>query len=48
MARSKPSKQLSQAEIQSFLVAAEALHRSISPTVYFATLRPLPGHAYPA
>ena len=29
MARSKPSKQLSQAEIECFLVAAEALHRSI-------------------
>jgi len=29
MARSKPSQQLSQAEIESFLVAAEALHRSI-------------------
>jgi hypothetical protein len=29
MARSKPSKQLSQAEIERFLVAAEALHKSI-------------------
>ncbi|RWO39119.1 MAG: hypothetical protein EOS12_28620 [Mesorhizobium sp.] len=29
MARSKGSQQLSAAEIQSFLVAAEALHRSI-------------------
>ncbi|TGQ94610.1 hypothetical protein EN851_03375 [Mesorhizobium sp. M8A.F.Ca.ET.208.01.1.1] len=29
MARSKPSKQLSQAEIDRFLVAAEALHLSI-------------------
>ena len=29
MARTKPSKQLSQAEIESFLVAAEALHKSI-------------------
>ncbi|MDF3217488.1 hypothetical protein EN962_26120 [Mesorhizobium sp. M7A.F.Ca.CA.001.09.2.1] len=29
MARSKPSKQLSQAEIERFLVAAEALHLSI-------------------
>ena len=29
MARSKPSKQLSQAEIECFLVAAEALHWSI-------------------
>lgn len=29
MARSKPSKQLSQAEIESFAVAAEALHKSI-------------------
>ncbi|AID30021.1 hypothetical protein ACVILI_003873 [Mesorhizobium sp. USDA 4775] len=29
MARKKPSKQLSQAEIERFLVAAEALHRSI-------------------
>jgi hypothetical protein len=29
VARSKPSKQLSQAEIERFLVAAEALHLSI-------------------
>ncbi|MER9332897.1 hypothetical protein NKJ06_02590 [Mesorhizobium sp. M0293] len=29
MARSKPSKQLSQVEIERFLVAAEAMHRSI-------------------
>jgi hypothetical protein len=29
MVRSKPSKQLSQAEIEGFLVAAEALHLSI-------------------
>ncbi|BAB48014.1 msl0430 [Mesorhizobium japonicum MAFF 303099] len=29
MARSKPSQQLSQAEIERFLVAAEALHWSI-------------------
>ncbi|MER8373919.1 hypothetical protein [Mesorhizobium sp. M1406] len=29
MARTKPSKQLSQDEIERFLVAAEALHRSI-------------------
>ncbi|BCH08355.1 hypothetical protein BFX40_29265 [Mesorhizobium sp. SEMIA 3007] len=29
MARTKPSKQLSQAEIEIFLVAAEALHKSI-------------------
>ncbi|WP_095198536.1 hypothetical protein [Mesorhizobium carmichaelinearum] len=29
MARSKLSKQLSQAEIERFLVAAEALHKSI-------------------
>ncbi|MER9371599.1 MULTISPECIES: hypothetical protein [unclassified Mesorhizobium] len=29
MARSKPSKQLSQVEIERFLVAAEALHLSI-------------------
>ncbi|BCG72676.1 hypothetical protein MesoLj113a_38340 [Mesorhizobium sp. 113-1-2] len=29
MARTKPSKQLSQAEIECFLVAAEALHKSI-------------------
>ncbi|QND59859.1 hypothetical protein HB778_27355 [Mesorhizobium huakuii] len=29
MARSKPSKQLSQAEIERFLAAAEALHLSI-------------------
>ncbi|BCG73872.1 hypothetical protein MesoLj113a_50300 [Mesorhizobium sp. 113-1-2] len=29
MARSKPSKQLSQAEIERFVVAAEALHKSI-------------------
>ena len=29
MARSKPSKQLSQAEIERFLEAAEALHKSI-------------------
>ncbi|MER9840519.1 hypothetical protein NKJ59_04580 [Mesorhizobium australicum] len=29
MARSKPSKQLSQADIERFLVAAEALHKSI-------------------
>ena len=29
MARSKPSKQLSQAEIERFLVAAKALHWSI-------------------
>ena len=29
MARTKPSKQLSQAEIESFPVAAEALHKSI-------------------
>ncbi|MBZ9748200.1 hypothetical protein LB516_23470 [Mesorhizobium sp. CO1-1-7] len=29
MARSKPSKQLSQAEIERFLMAAEALHKSI-------------------
>ncbi|RUU82818.1 hypothetical protein [Mesorhizobium sp. M7A.F.Ca.MR.362.00.0.0] len=29
MARSKPSKQFSQAEIERFLVAAEALHLSI-------------------
>ncbi|ESY78862.1 hypothetical protein X739_31170 [Mesorhizobium sp. LNHC220B00] len=29
MARSKPSKQLSQAEIDRFLTAAEALHKSI-------------------
>lgn len=29
MARTKPSKQLSQAEIERFLVAAEALHKSI-------------------
>ncbi|MBZ9741025.1 hypothetical protein LB563_18240 [Mesorhizobium sp. CO1-1-4] len=29
MAKSKPSKQLSQAEIELFLVAAEALHLSI-------------------
>ncbi|BAV45282.1 Uncharacterized protein MLTONO_0379 [Mesorhizobium loti] len=29
MARSKPSKQLSQAEIETFLEAAEALHKSI-------------------
>ena len=29
MARTKPSKELSQAEIERFLVAAEALHKSI-------------------
>lgn len=29
MARSKPSKQLSQAEIDRFLTATEALHKSI-------------------
>ncbi|WP_244735150.1 hypothetical protein [Mesorhizobium sp. 113-3-9] len=29
MARSKPSKQLSETEIATFLTAAEALHRSI-------------------
>ncbi|GLQ82970.1 hypothetical protein GCM10007881_64930 [Mesorhizobium huakuii] len=29
MARTKPSKQLSQAEIERFLVAVEALHKSI-------------------
>ncbi|MER8575334.1 hypothetical protein NKH19_25280 [Mesorhizobium sp. M1338] len=29
MARTKPSKHLSQAEIECFLVAAEALHKSI-------------------
>ncbi|MER8431157.1 hypothetical protein [Mesorhizobium caraganae] len=29
MARTKPSKQLSQDEIERFLVAAEALHKSI-------------------
>ena len=29
MARTKPFKQLSQAEIERFLVAAEALHKSI-------------------
>jgi hypothetical protein len=29
MARTKPSKQLSPAEIERFLVAAEALHKSI-------------------
>ncbi|MGO4637241.1 hypothetical protein AB4Z43_02255 [Mesorhizobium sp. 2RAF45] len=29
MARTKPAKQLSEAEIERFLVAAEALHKSI-------------------
>jgi hypothetical protein len=29
MARTKPSKQLSEAEIERFMVAAEALHKSI-------------------
>ena len=34
MARTKPFKQLSQAEIERFLVAAEALHKSIVNRLY--------------